>query len=413
VQPPASFRALADPIYEAFYGLTDQPFAITTDPKFFYLSTSHERAYSQLLNGLRRREGIVLVTGDTGTGKTTLCRAVLESLGSRTFASMILNPYLTAPEILRLVLRDFGLVSQEDLTRGRVAAAGTAELVAALESFLRSLSRIDSQAVIVLDEAQSLAPEVLDQIRVLTAVEQDNRRLLSIVLCGQPPLADLLDAEPLRALKERITRRVALEPLAHDEVEAYIHHRLSIVGGTNAVGFGPEAAAAVADLAGGLPRRINVVCDRALEEGRHEGVQVITADLVRRAGRSVGFAASAAPQAPAIAAVSSEPTLAPAPSLLLGQIGDRPPQRPWTLVAMSGAAAALLFAGYTYYAERALSDVAVLPAPPPPAAQDAPSSALPPPPDAEFLRLLVPRRIGPPPTPVPSGELPGNPNEFN
>ena len=123
VQPPASLKALGDPIYEAFYGLTEQPFAITTDPRFFYLSASHQRAFSELLNGLRRRESVLLVTGESGTGKTTLCRAVLQTLGERTFSALILNPYMAGAEVLRIVLRDFGLVSNEDLRRGALSSA--------------------------------------------------------------------------------------------------------------------------------------------------------------------------------------------------------------------------------------------------------------------------------------------------
>ena len=108
MQPLASLKALADPIYEAFYGLKEQPFAITTDPKFFYLGNAHQRAFSELLNGLRRREGILLVSGETGTGKTTLCRAVIEALGERTFSALILNPYMSGAEVFRIILRDFG-----------------------------------------------------------------------------------------------------------------------------------------------------------------------------------------------------------------------------------------------------------------------------------------------------------------
>jgi general secretion pathway protein A len=411
VQPPASFRALADPIYEAFYGLTDQPFAITTDPKFFFLSSSHQRAYSDVLNGLRRREGIILVTGDTGTGKTTLCRAVLESLGSRTFSSLILNPYLTGAEILRIVLRDFGLVSPDDVRRGRLASADIAQLMEALEGFLRSLVKLDSHAVIVLDEAQSLAPDVLDQVRLLTALEHDNRRLVGIVLCGQPNLLATLAGGPLRALNERITRRVALEPIATAEVEAYIQHRLAIVGGTKSVGFGPDAAGVVAELSAGLPRRINVLCDRALQEGRVDGVNAITSDLVRRAAKSLGMDHTAA------AEPRAEPASDRAPALVLGQLAEPARPRRW-IVAATAALIVLLVAlvalAFGAYVEARLTRAGVLAIAPPPAAAPArpPALALPVPPDEEFLRLLTPRRVAPPPPP-PSSELPDNPNQLN
>jgi hypothetical protein len=165
---------------------------------------------------------------------------------------------------------------------------------------------------------------------------------------------------------------------------------------------------AVADLADGLPRRINVVCDRALEEGRLEGVNVITADLVKRAARSVGMPESS-PAAPG----RRGDAITPAPSLVLGQLAERPAARPWIPIALAVALAALVFAGYSYYAESALAEVAVIAVPARPVERVAlPSSARPLPPDDEFLRLLVPPRRTAPPVP-PSGELPDNPNQFN
>lgn len=290
MQPPASLEALADPIYEAFYGLIEQPFAITTDPKFMFFSGSHQFAYNELLNGMRRREGLQLLTGETGTGKTTMCRAVIQALGPRTFSAMILNPYMSGAEVFRLVLRDFGLVTHEELRRGALATADIPQLLDTLEGFLRSLLPLGAHAVIVLDEAQSVAPEVLDQLRLLTALEDDSRRLVQLLLCGQPPLLNTLKAAPLMALNERITRRLSLSPLTPEEVATYIEHRLAIAGGSDAVAFDWGAAQLVADLAHGLPRRINVLCDRALQEGRIDGAHIITADMVKRAARAVAGA---------------------------------------------------------------------------------------------------------------------------
>lgn len=290
MQPPASLEALADPIYEAFYGLIEQPFAITTDPKFMYFSGSHLFAYNELLNGMRRREGLQLLTGETGTGKTTMCRAVIQALGPRTFSAMILNPYMSGAEVFRLVLRDFGLVTHEELRRGALATADIPQLLDTLEGFLRSLLPLGTHAVIVLDEAQSVAPEVLDQLRLLTALEDDNRRLVQLLLCGQPPLLNTLKAAPLMALNERITRRLSLSALTPEEVATYIEHRLAIAGGSEAVAFDWGAAQLVADLAHGLPRRINVLCDRALQEGRIDGAHIITAEIVKRAARAVAGA---------------------------------------------------------------------------------------------------------------------------
>ena len=313
MQPLASIEALADPIYEAFYGLKEQPFAISTDPKFLFMSASHERALQELVTGLRRQESILLLTGETGTGKTTICRAVLGSLGDRTFSAMILNPYMSGAEMLRAILRDFGFVSRDDLRRGAFAQADVPQLLDALEGFLASIRSLDSHAVVVIDEAQSLPAEVLDQIRLLTAHERDGRRLIQVVLVGQPLLLKTLKTEPMYALTERVTRRVTLSPLPPDEVAAYVKHRLQVAGG-GALAFSPDATDLVAELSRGLPRRVNVLCDRALQEGRIQGATTITPAMVTQAARSlvnaledrVPESTDAAPDAPPPAADASE-----------------------------------------------------------------------------------------------------------
>jgi general secretion pathway protein A len=213
-------KSLSDPIYETFYGLKEQPFAISTDPKFLFLSAPHRRAYDELMNGITRDESLLLLTGETGSGKTTLCRAIIGALGERTFSSVLHQPYMTGPEMLRLILRDFGMVSREELRRGALAGADVPHLLEVLESFLRSLASIQSRAIVVIDEAQSLSPTLLDEVRMLTAFERDGKRLVQIVLCGQPMLLNTLKTEPMYALNERITRRVALTPLSDSEVEA-------------------------------------------------------------------------------------------------------------------------------------------------------------------------------------------------
>ena len=290
VQPPSSPLDLGEPLYEAFYGLREQPFALSTDPRFLFLSASHRRAYDELLTGLRRREGLLLLTGETGTGKTTLCRAVIDALGHRTFSALILNPYMSDTEVLRVVLRDFGLVSRDEIRRGAFAKADTPQLLDTLEGFLRSLLPLNSYAVLIIDEAQSLTPQVLDRVRMLGSFEQDGHRLLQIVLVGQPGLADTIKAESMRALNERITRRTTLTPLSQTEVADYIEHRLAIAGGRDRVRFLPEAVALIADLSRGLPRRVNLLCDRTLEEGRVSGKTAIGPDLVRRAAKAVAGA---------------------------------------------------------------------------------------------------------------------------
>jgi general secretion pathway protein A len=213
VEPLAARPDPPDPIYETYYGLTEQPFAISTDPRFFYLGSSHEKAYTELLTGLKRDEGMLLLTGEAGTGKTTLCRAVIEALGERTFSAIILNPYMTGDEMLRLVIRDFGLVSREELRQGALAKADTPQLLDTLEGFLLSVRSMESRAVVVIDEAQSLAPRVLDHVRQLTALEKRGKRLLQIILSGQPMLSQTLKKDSMYALNERISRRVFLAPM--------------------------------------------------------------------------------------------------------------------------------------------------------------------------------------------------------
>jgi general secretion pathway protein A len=369
VQPPASLEALADPIYEAFYGLTEQPFAISTDPKFLFLSESHRHGYEELLSGLRRREGLMLLSGETGTGKTTLCRALLQALGDRTFSAVILNPYMSGAEVLRVVLRDFGFVSREEIRRGALAQADVPQLLDALEGFLRALLPIGTYAVVVIDEAQSLAAEVLDQIRLLTAFEQNGQRLVQVMLVGQPQLLDTLKTESMYALNERLTRRVVLSPLTPGEVEQYIQHRLEIAGGAGSVVFEPDAARLVADLSRGLPRRVNVLCDRALQEGRIRGASAITADVVKHGARSLTAAPPppppevepppVEPEAQATAAAVEEV------SLTLGQA--ELPGRNRRLVALAGGgmlvAAAVL--AYGLYASSVVGVPLSWPASPP------------------------------------------------
>lgn len=359
MQPLASLQALDDPIYEAFYGLNDQPFSIATDPKFFYLSASHQRAFSELLNGLRRGEGLLQLTGETGTGKTTLCRAVVEALGPKAISALVLNPYMSGPEVLRIVLRDFGLISHEDLRRGTLAAADTPQLLDTLEGFLKSLIPLGTHAVVILDEAQSLAPQVLDQVRLLTSLELNGQRLVQVILCGQPGLLNTLKDETLYALNERITRRIALLPMPSEEVGPYIQHRLGVAGGGEAITFEPGALRVIAELSHGLPRRVNVLCDRTLQEGRIEGVNIISGDLVKRAARALAGAHDPTPVAPPEpVVVSAGPALG---SLTFGQEASPAQRKSWTGVLVGAGVVVLVAAGAGLYARQIVTSGSVVP----------------------------------------------------
>lgn len=316
MQPPSTPAAPDEPLYEAFYGLREQPFALTTDPRFLFMSDAHRRAYEELLTGLRRREGLMLLTGDTGMGKTTLCRAVIDALGPRTFSALILNPYMSDAEVLRVILRDFGLVTRDEIRRGAFAKVDVPQLLDTLEGFLKSLVPLNSYAVVIIDEAQSLSAKVLDQIRVLGGYEFDGQRLLQIILVGQPGLLTTIKSEELRALDERVSRRSVLGPLPPPEVDAYIQHRLTVAGGKDTIDFSPDAVNLVAELTHGVPRRINLLCDRALEAGRIEGTNTITVPIVRRATSDAPHdAAPASPKAAAARPSRTEPAAAPVTAL--------------------------------------------------------------------------------------------------
>lgn len=276
-----------DEPYERFFGFREQPFALTTDPRFHYKTESHRRAFDELKRGLERDEGFLLLTGDTGLGKTTLSRAVIDSLGGRTFSAIITNPAVADAELLRVVLRDFGVVSREEIRRGKFESADSQQLLETLEGFLRSLAPLGARAVLVVDEAQGLAPRTLEQLRVLGNMEADGRRLIQIILSGQRRLESTLAADDLAQLTQRISRRVQLQPMSQDEVEQYIAHRLRVAGGQARVGFTPDAIALIHRRSDGIPRTVNLLCDRALEEAGTDGASTVTAEHVKRAAQGL------------------------------------------------------------------------------------------------------------------------------
>ena len=376
MQPPTSPADLGQPLYEVFYGLREQPFALTTDPRFLFLSESHRTAFDELLTGLRRREGLQLLTGEPGTGKTTLCRAVIDALGHRTFSALILNPYMSDAEVLRVVLRDFGLVSRDEIRRGAFAKADTPQLLDTLEGFLRSLVALNSYAVVLIDEAQNLPARVIDQVRMLGTYEQDGQRLLQVVLVGQPSLLVTLQHDSLRATNDRVTRRIALAPLQTSEVDGYIRHRLSIAGGRDGVSFTPEAVEVVASLSAGLPRRVNMLCDRTLEEGRVAGTTVLKPEHVRRASRAL---AGAQPPGDDLALLELDATVAAPDAAAFGHTDPAPRRRRWLLVAavVFGIAVIGAAAWGGYYAQHLIGSDTRIPSLPAAPVRNVPTIALP------------------------------------
>ena len=201
-------------MYEQFYGFVQPPFTLTPDPRFLYRSEAHSEAINLLLQAIRRKEGFIVLTGDIGTGKTTTCRTLLEQLDSSTFTSLILNPFLSVEELLRETLLDFGVVSREAVRSGLIATASKHELISTLHEFLLSLMPIHGSAVLIIDEAQHLSPQVLEQIRIISNLETNESKLLQIVLVGQLNLLDSLADAEMRQLDQRISIRATLKPLS-------------------------------------------------------------------------------------------------------------------------------------------------------------------------------------------------------
>ena len=268
-------------MYESFYGFREKPFNLTPDPKYLYLSPRHAEAFAHLEFGLRERGGFILITGEVGTGKTTLARYFLSKLGPETRTAVVLYPALSAAELLHGILDDLHVLAQGDTLKA---------LVDALHRFLLESRAAGRDVVLLIDEAQDLSPEVLEQVRLLSNLETDTEKLIQIVLMGQSELRDLLARHELRQLAQRVTARYHLAPLGLEETAAYVRHRLSVAGGEGKAGFTSDALRRVHGLSGGVPRLVNLVCDRALLAGYVKGTRTITAGMVAEAGAEVEVA---------------------------------------------------------------------------------------------------------------------------
>ncbi len=243
-------------MFTKHFGLKEPGFSITPDPRYLFLTQEHREALAHLLYGAGEGGGFVLLTGEVGTGKTTVCRAFLEQVPPQVHVALILNPALTAPELLHTICNEFGIPVPEETDSTRV-------LLDKLNHYLLEAHACHQRPVLMIDEAQNLSPEVLEQIRLLTNLETHTHKLLQVFLIGQPELRDLLERKNLRQLAQRITARYHLMPLSRDETKGYIRHRLAVAGVNHPL-FTPAALSEIHGLTGGVPRLINILCDRAL-----------------------------------------------------------------------------------------------------------------------------------------------------
>jgi general secretion pathway protein A len=241
-----------------YYGLSEAPFAITPNPRFLFFSPKHREAFNHLLYGIRERKGFVQLTGEVGAGKTTLCRALLEQLGENVSTALILNPALNAEQLIKTIALEFGL---------DVRGSDHLEVIALINDFLLHQLSEGRETVLIIDEAQNLTNELLEQVRLLSNLETDDRKLLQIVLMGQPELRERLNHHGLRQLRQRITVRYHLRPLGRLEVCQYIQHRLQVSGARGMPYFTQPALWRIFRYSGGVPRLVNAVCDKALLAG--------------------------------------------------------------------------------------------------------------------------------------------------
>jgi len=267
-------------MYLTFFGLNEKPFAITPDPRYLYLSERHAEALAHLLYGINEAGGFVQLTGEVGTGKTTIVRSLLAQTPKNAEIALILNPRMTAPEFLLTICEELGIGVQDS------APGSLKDLVDILSYYLLRAHAAGKRVVLVVDEAQNLSPDVLEQVRLLTNLETNTQKLLQIILIGQPELRELLSRNELRQLAQRITGRYHLNPLSRDETTAYVRHRLRVAGATTDI-FAPAALNEVFRLSQGVPRVINVICDRALLGAYSLDRHRVTATLVRNAAAEV------------------------------------------------------------------------------------------------------------------------------
>jgi len=313
-------------MYAPYFGLSKEPFSIAPDPRFLFMSDMHREALAHLLYGVSGGGGFVLLTGEIGAGKTTVCRAFLDQVPPHCVVAYIFNPKLTVYELLQTVCEEFGIT----VVPANGENPSQKDHVDALNHFLLAAHAASKQAVLIIDEAQSLAADVLEQLRLLTNLETGERKLLQIVLIGQPELRELLARPQLEQLAQRVIARYHLKALSPGETAHYIQHRLAVAGpGAAQRLFDADGVVRIHALTGGVPRRINLLCDRAMLGAYAHGKQRVDRLTVEQAAREVFFNA---PRKPGDA---PERSAGPA----------NPPWWPWAWGTLAVAVTAVVVAG--------------------------------------------------------------------
>jgi len=260
-------------MYKEFFGLKEKPFNVTSDPNFLFLSRAHKEAFSHLLYGIKEKKGFLEITGEVGAGKTTLCRALLNQLDKNTKSAFVFNSSLPEMQLLQCILEDFGLVVER---RNKVS------MLRQLNGFLISEMSKGNNVVLIIDEAQNLKPSTLEEIRMLSNLETEKEKLFQIILVGQPELKTRLESPNLRQLRQRIAIRFHITPLDRNEAEKYIYHRLTVAGSRGEIRFPSDSIDAIHKFSGGIPRLINMVCDKSLLAAYVMELKDITLPIIQR-----------------------------------------------------------------------------------------------------------------------------------
>ena len=304
-------------MYLSFFGLNEKPFAITPDPRYLFLSARHAEALAHLVYGIKEAGGFIQLTGEVGTGKTTIIRSLLAQIPKDAEVALILNPRVSATEFLLTICEELGIgVPDESVQSGK-------DLVDILNAYLLRAHSKGRRVVLVVDEAHHLDRDVLEQVRLLTNLETATQKLLQIILIGQPELRELLDRNDLRQLAQRITGRYHLNPLSREETAAYVRHRLRVAGSTSDI-FSAVALLELFRLSGGVPRVINSLCDRALLGAYAQDRHRVTGGLVLQAAREVFGRRYAPIWSPWAAGAAAACVLGLGLALLLAQPGTVP-----------------------------------------------------------------------------------------